>query len=72
MLGSPSAISSGQTEHLSRSFMVQTSRRRNTDPHAQLVIRVNKLLAASHPMKSDGGIDGSGGGLLSDVLCDER
>ena len=42
------------------------------DPHGQLVTRVDKLLAASHPVKGDGGIDGGSGGSLDDVLCDER
>ena len=42
------------------------------DLHAQLVIRVDKLLAASHPGKGDGGIDGGSGGSLDEVLCGER
>ena len=41
------------------------------DPHAQPVVRVNKLLAASHPVKGDSGIGGGSGGSLCDVLCDE-
>ena len=45
---------------------------RVADPHAQLVVRVNKLLAARHPVKSDGGVDGGSGGSLDDLLRDER
>lgn len=42
------------------------------DPHAQLVVRVEKLLAVSHPVRGDSGIDGGSGGSHYDVLCDER
>ena len=42
--------------------MVQTSRSKKhvwvAYPHAQLLVRVHKLLAASHPVKDDGGVDG--------------
>ena len=41
------------------------------DSHAQPVVRIDKLLAAGHLMKGDGGIDGSSGWLLCDILCDE-
>ena len=40
------------------------------DRHAQLIVRV-KLLAESHPVNGDGGIDVGRAGSLCDMLCGE-
>jgi len=39
---------------------------------AQLVVRVDMLLAASHPVEGDGGIDGGSGGSPDYALYEER
>ena len=44
---------------------------RIAEPHSQLVVRVTKFLPASNPMNADVGVDGSSGGSLCNVVCDE-
>ena len=71
MHGSPSVILSGQIEVMHGPEVMQEKLILVADRHAQLIVRVNKLLAASHPVKGDGGIDGGRAGSLCDVLCGE-
>ena len=66
----PSPISSGQTEDR---LKVMHAPNVTQQKHIRVaVVRLNRFIAASNPMKGDGGIDGSSGGSLCNVLCDER